>query len=139
MCPMSNENTAYTSDKDLTSLLMRPDVQQAVTDLMEELPKLTPLIKLLSKAASVGSEALSDGDLMAGVTEKVRDSVRPLQEKKEEYTGLLKEANERAKRNQDQIGIFGVLRLLKDPSVQYALRYVTALTELTSEKRRTGM
>lgn len=75
---------------------------------------------------------------MSGITDMVQDKIKPLQEKKAEYSDLLKEAGERAKRSNEHIGIFGVMRLLKDPTVQYALRYVSALTEMTSEKRRTN-
>ncbi len=120
---------------DVTELLMRADVQKALIDVLEQLPKFAPLLVLAGKGVEAAREAISDPDLMGGLEEVVLEKVKPLQGKASDLTSMLQEAKQRAERSNQYIGMFGLLRLLKDPTVQYALRYVQALVDVASERR----
>ena len=46
------------------------------------------------------------------------------------------EAKDRAEENNDVIGLFGLLKMLKDPQAQKLFRFMRAYLEISSEKNR---
>ncbi|QQE80087.1 DUF1641 domain-containing protein [Alicyclobacillus sp. SO9] len=119
---------------DVTELLLQPEVQHAVTELIQQLPKLAPLISLLGTGVEVATEALSDAEMMGGLETMVREKAKPLQTTVKNASEAIREAKSRAEKDNTYIGIFGVLRLLKDPNVQYALRFVQGMSDVVSER-----
>jgi uncharacterized protein YjgD (DUF1641 family) len=119
---------------DLTELLLQPEVQQAVTELIQQLPKLAPLVSLLGTGVEVATQALSDAEMMGGLESMVREKAEPLQTTVQNAAEAIREAKSRAEKDSTYIGIFGVLRLLKDENVQYALRFVQGMSDVVSER-----
>lgn len=129
--------TMTEKDADLDTLLMEPEIQQSLTTLLQELPRLATMIGVLGKVCDLGKEVLTDGDLMGGIEDRVRDTVGA---SAQGLYAAVQEAKRRADQDCTQIGVFGLLRLLKEPTVQRSLRFVQALcavmTEQNARKKR---
>lgn len=135
---MPDTTLNHTTKPDVTELLGREDVQAALTELLQQLPKLAVLTSLLGKGVDVAKEVLTDGDLMGGVEELVTGKLQPYQTKVSQLTSMLHTAKVRAEGMTNQIGIFGVMGMLKDPNVQFCLHYVQALSDLMTDYRKSN-
>jgi uncharacterized protein YjgD (DUF1641 family) len=66
----------------------------------------------------------------------MQEFIKPLEGKIKECAATAIEANDRAQANQETtIGLFGILRMLKDPQMQKVFRFVQAYLDLKSEKQ----
>jgi uncharacterized protein YjgD (DUF1641 family) len=120
---------------DLLDQLLKPEVQQSLTTLVEQLPKLTEVVNLLTKTYDLAQLVATD-DVLKG------DTVSALKEMSEPVIGSVKtlaataiEAKDRADATNDAIGIFGLLKLLKDPETQKLLRFANAFLEIQAERK----
>ncbi|GMA51448.1 hypothetical protein GCM10025857_28050 [Alicyclobacillus contaminans] len=132
---MAETTTLEKPTVDVTELLMRADVQKALIDVLEHLPKLAPVLVLAAKGVEAVRDAVTDPELMGGLEDLLLDKVKPLKSKASDVSSMVQEAKSRAERNTGYIGMFGLLRLLKDPTVQYALRFLQAFVDVASEHR----
>ena len=96
--------------------LLKPEVQESLTTLVEQLPKLTELVNILTKsydfAQSVATDEVLKNDTVGAITEiatPVVDSVKGL-------AATAIEAKDRADANNEVIGLFGLLKMMKDPA-----------------------
>ncbi|MFF2854066.1 DUF1641 domain-containing protein, partial [Peribacillus sp. NPDC058002] len=103
---------------DVLDQLLNPEVQESLNTLVEQLPKLTELVNILTKsydfAQSVATDDVLKNDTVSAISEiatPVVDSVKGLA-----VTAI--EAKDRAEVNHDVIGLFGLLRMMKDPQAQ---------------------
>lgn len=134
---MTKEHAVQTQ-ADAFELLLRPEYQDALRDIVEQLPKLATIASIFGKLYDVSSEALSDGELMGALEQMVVTKTKPVTETYENVTEAVKEAKLRAESDTSTIGVFGVLRLLKDPSVQRSLKMVSAFLQVWGEKSKTS-
>lgn len=135
---ITQAETAATSSQgkqDLLDQLLKPEVQQSLTTLVEQLPKLTEVVNLLTKAYDFAQQVATDDVLKS-------DTVGALKEFSEPVIGTVKsvaqtaiEAKDRAEASNETIGIFGLLKLLKDPEAQKLIRFVNAFLEVNSERK----
>lgn len=131
------EPVATTAGKlDVLEQLNKPEIQQALTVLIDHLPKLAEMATHLTKAYDFAQTALNDRVLIDDLKGGVEEFVKPMQEKAKHIAAAAIEANERAQTSTQQIGIFGLLSLLKDPQVQYALRFSQAFLEVSGERKK---
>ncbi|WP_274649259.1 DUF1641 domain-containing protein [Paenibacillus humicola] len=123
---------------DLLEQLTRPEIQDSLTVLIENLPKMAEMMTQLTKAYDFAQAIMTDrvliDDLKGGFTE----FAQPIQEKAKSLAQAAMEANERAQSSRATIGIFGLLNMLKDPQVQYALRFSQAFLDVTAEQKKRG-
>ncbi|WP_144548741.1 DUF1641 domain-containing protein, partial [Peribacillus simplex] len=111
---------------DVLDQLLNPEVQESLNTLVEQLPKLTELVNILTKsydfAQSVATDDVLKNDTVSAISEiatPVVDSVKGLA-----VTAI--EAKDRAEVNHDVIGLFGLLRMMKDPQAQKLFRFAQA-------------
>ena len=71
-------------------------------------------------------------DMIGGIS----DIVKPLGEKAKTYASAVIEASDRADESDEQIGLFGMIKLMKDPELQRMLRFSQAYLEILAEKRK---
>jgi uncharacterized protein YjgD (DUF1641 family) len=129
-------DTPSTQEKlDLLDQLLKPEVQESVTYLVEQLPKLTEIVGLLTKAYDYAQLVATDEVLK-------NDTVNAIKEVAEPAIGTVKslaqtaiEAKDRADESTEVIGLFGLLKLLKDPEAQKLFRFANAFLQVSAERK----
>lgn len=130
---LENERATHT-EADPFELLLKPEYQVALRDIVEILPKLATVMTLFGKLYDASAEAFSDPELMGAVEEIVRAKARPMLQTYNNLNVAVKEAKERAEADTTQIGVFGILKMLKDPVVQKNLKLVSAFLSVWAEQ-----
>ena len=130
------EAPAAASTKDLVDQLLKPEVQQSLTTLVDNLPKLTEMITKMTAAYDVVQSLATDkvfvDDIKAGFTGVVGPVIG--QVKNAAATAI--EAGDRAKRDTSSVSVFGLLKMLKDPNVQQALKFSQAYLDVLNEQKK---
>ena len=122
--------------KDILEQLLQPEVQQSLTTLVEQLPKLTELVNILTKsydfAQSVATDEVLKNDTVGAITE----IVEPVKETVKSVAQTAIEAKDRADSSTEIIGLFGLLKMLKDPQAQKLFRFANAYLQISEERNR---
>lgn len=121
------------SQPDAFELLLKPENQDALRTIVEELPKLASVMRLFGKLYDAAEEVLSDGDTVGAIEEIVRNKAQPVLDKYKSMTTVVRTAKNRAEQDTTQYGVFGILKLLKEPALQKNLRFVQAFLAAQSE------
>lgn len=130
----SDQPTTISEQVDVLDHLMKPEVQESLTVLVENLPKLAEMTTLLTKTYDIAQQVMTDKVLIDDVTSGVKDIVKPVQDKVKVVAAAAMEANERSQSEGTTIGLFGLLKMLKDPQVQNILRFSQAFLTVMAEK-----
>ena len=130
----ATENTA--AKLDVLEQLTKPEIQEALTVLIEQLPKLAEMTTKLTAAYDFVQTAMNDEVLKKDIASGITEVVKPIQEKAKTLAATAIEAKDRAEVNTGTIGIFGLMNMLKDPQVQYALRFMQAFLDVSAEKKQ---
>lgn len=123
---------------DVLEQLLQPEVQQSLTELIEQLPKLTELVGLLTKTYDFAHQVATDRVLIEDFAGGLQEMLKPVEQKVKGVASAAIEANERAEQSNEQIGLFGMLRMLKDPEVQRMLRFAQAYLDIVGERKKQG-
>ncbi|PLS02507.1 DUF1641 domain-containing protein [Neobacillus cucumis] len=119
---------------DVLDQLLNPEVQESLTNLVEQLPKLTELVNLLTKsyafAQSVATDEVLKNDTIGAITE----IVEPIKDSVKGIAATAIEAKDRAEESNEVIGLFGILKMLKDPQAQKLFRFINAYLEVSAER-----
>lgn len=116
-------------DKLTQTHAINEETWQALITLLDKLPTLLAMIETLEKVQLFIQSFMQDKQSMEQLGESVKSYLAPVTEKIE----LVKEAQERAKRDQTQVSLFTLLRWIKEPAVQDSLKFVRALLQVWSE------
>lgn len=119
--------------KDILDHLLKPEVQESLNTLVEELPKLTEMVSVLTKYYDIAQSLATDELLKSDTVHAIKDFADPLKKTAKTVASTAIEAKDRAEESNEVIGLFGMLRMLKDPQVQKLLRFAHAYLEITSE------
>lgn len=119
----------------ISKVALSKDNLEALASIADKLPRIAQSLELLDKVVPLLEKAgqRENWVAMAGLVEVL---AAPVTEKFQDGMSMVKEAKQRSERNKNDISIFGVLKLLKDPLVQDGLKFVQALLEVTNEKRK---
>lgn len=128
------EKTLAQGERDLLDQLLKPEVQQSLTVLVEQLPKLTELITELTKNLEVVKSLVTDEVLKEDTVGAIKEVAEPVIHSAKHLAANVIEAKDRAEESQEVIGIFGLLKLLKDPQAQKMLRFLNAFLKVAAEK-----
>jgi uncharacterized protein YjgD (DUF1641 family) len=130
-------STENSGQNDVLDQLLKPEVQESLTVLVENLPKLAEMVTFLTKSYDVVQSLLTDRVLLDDLAGGIQEFVKPVQGKVKEYAAAAIEANDRAQANETTtIGLFGLLRMLKDPQVQKLFRFAQAYLDIMSEQQK---
>jgi len=132
-----DETQTATKYRDISEVLLDEDVEQSLVTLLEQLPKLTSIISMASTAAGLLQEAVTDPELMDIAKDMTKEKLAPLQSRWLEAKEILRDTRLQAEQDTAYIGVFGLLRILKDPQVQKSLRYIQAFLR-TLEARQSA-
>ncbi|GIP40457.1 hypothetical protein J31TS4_37370 [Paenibacillus sp. J31TS4] len=130
------ETSASQAKPDVLDQLMKPEVQESLTVLVENLPKLAEMVTLMTKAYDVAQSVASDRVLIEDLKGGMDEFVKPITTKAKSVAQAAIEAGERAQAEPATIGLFGLLKMLKDPQVQKTLRYTQAFLDVLGEKQQ---
>lgn len=116
--------------------LLKPEVQESLTVLVDQLPKLTEMMTLLTKTYDLVQKVATDRVLIQDMVGGIQEVVKPLEEKAKAIASAAIEANDRAEQSDATIGLFGMLKLLKDPELQRMLRFAQAYLDIMNERKQ---
>jgi uncharacterized protein YjgD (DUF1641 family) len=119
---------------DVLDQLLKPEIQESLATLVEQLPRLTELVNLLTKsydfAQSVATDELLKNDTVGAITE----IVEPIKDTVKSIAATAIEAKDRAEERNEVIGLFGLLKMIKDPQAQKLFRFINAYLEVSAER-----
>ena len=122
---------------DVMKHLSQPEVQEALIILGNNLPKLSEMVIVLLKAYDMAQSLLTDELLKKDTVGAMKQFTEPIKATVKDLTATAIEAKDRAEANiSTSIGLFGLLRMLKDPQVQKIFRFVQAYINITNEKQK---
>ncbi|MGO0063820.1 DUF1641 domain-containing protein [Brevibacillus fluminis] len=121
---------------DVLDQLMKPEVQESLTVLVDNLPKLAEMVTMLTKTYDIVHGLATDKVFVEDLKGGVEEFVKPIQEKAMGIAAAALEANERSQEATTTVGLFGILKMLKDPQVQKTLHFAQAFLEVLGEKNK---
>lgn len=135
----SQETTITSSDnaqRDIVDQLLKPEVQESLTVLVQQLPKLTELVNILTKSYDFAKTVATDETLKSDTVGAISEIAGPVVGTVKNIAATVIEAKDRADASQEVIGLFGLLKMLKDPEAQKLFRFVNAYLQVAGEKSR---
>lgn len=126
------------SKSDVLDQLLKPEVQEALTQLVDQLPKLSEMMAFMTKTYELAQKVATDRVLIQDTVGGISEVVKPLTEKVKGYASAAIEASDRAESSENVIGLFGMLKLLKDPELQKMLRFSQAYLDILGERKKQG-
>ncbi|MCA1293327.1 DUF1641 domain-containing protein [Paenibacillus sp. alder61] len=135
----AQETTITSSDnaqRDIVDQLLKPEVQESLTVLVQQLPKLTELVNILTKSYDFAKTVATDETLKSDTVGAISEIAGPVVGTVKNIAATVIEAKDRADASQEVIGLFGLLKMLKDPEAQKLFRFVNAYLQVAGEKSR---
>lgn len=120
---------------DVLDQLLKPEVQQAITTLVDQLPKLAEMMTVMTGIYDLAQKVAKDRVLIQDTIGGFQEVLKPLGEKVKDYASAAIEANDRADQGGPTIGVFGMVKLLKDPELQRMLRFGQAYLNILGERK----
>ncbi|CAN7670835.1 MULTISPECIES: DUF1641 domain-containing protein [unclassified Paenibacillus] len=121
---------------DVLDQLLKPEVQESLTLLVDNLPKLAEMVNMLTKAYDFAQNVATDKVLINDFAQGIGEFVKPVQETAKNIASAAIEAGERSQADVGTtIGLFGMLKMLKDPEVQKTLRFAQAFLNVLAERK----
>jgi uncharacterized protein YjgD (DUF1641 family) len=114
--------------------LLKPEVQESLTTLVEQLPKLTELVNILTKSYDFAQSVATDEVLKSDTIGAITEIVEPIKDTVKSVAVTAIEAKDRAEESKEVIGLFGLLKMLKDPQAQKLFRFINAYLEVSAER-----
>ncbi|MBX9953464.1 DUF1641 domain-containing protein, partial [Peribacillus simplex] len=111
---------------DVLDQLLKPEVQESLNTLVEQLPKLTELVNILTKSYDFAQSVATDDVLKNDTVSAISEIATPVVHSVKGLAANAIEAKDRAEANNDVIGLFGLLRMMKDPEAQKLFRFAQA-------------
>ncbi|MFC5560018.1 DUF1641 domain-containing protein [Ureibacillus thermophilus] len=129
------QSSVSKEQQDLLDQLLKPEVQESLTYLVEQLPKLAEVVGLLTKAYDLAQQVATDEVLKSDTVNAIKEVSEPVISTVKGLAQTAIEAKDRAEESTEAIGLFGVLKLLKNPEVQKLLRFANAFLEVSAERK----
>ncbi|WP_048882904.1 DUF1641 domain-containing protein [Bacillus sp. 445_BSPC] len=120
---------------DVLDQLLKPEVQESLNTLVEQLPKLTELVNILTKSYDFAQSVATDDVLKNDTVSAISEIATPVVHSVKGLAANAIEAKDRAEANNDVIGLFGLLKMMKDPQAQKLFRFAQAFLEVSSERK----
>lgn len=139
MSEQTTQSTKAVSQQQLDVLdqLLKPEVQESLTTLVDQLPKLTEMVTTLTKVYDVAQTLATDETFRNDTVSTVTEMATPVVKTAKNLAATAIEAKDRSSVSEETIGLFGMLKLLKDPQVQSAFRFANAFLEVSKENKQT--
>lgn len=116
--------------------LLKPEVQQSLTALIEQLPKLNELVSILTKSYDFIQAVATDEVLKSDTVGAIQEIMDPVTDTVRNIAVTAIEAKDRAEESNEVIGLFTLLRMMKDPQAQKLFRFINAYLQISRERNR---
>lgn len=120
--------------EDLLDQLLKPEVQESLTTLVEQLPQITQLVGALTKSLDFVQTVASDEVLKSDTAGAIKELAEPVVDSVKTMAATVIEAKDRANESSENITLFGMMRMIKDPQVQKMLRFMNAYLQVSGER-----
>lgn len=130
------EAVSSKSQREVLDQLLNPEVQQSLNVLIQELPKLTELVGVLTKSYDFAKSVATDEVLKNDTFGAISEIAGPVVGKVKDIAATVIEAKDRAEASQEVIGVFGLMKMLKDPEAQKIFRFMNAYLQVAGEKNK---
>lgn len=114
--------------------LLKPEVQESLTVLVEQLPKLTELVGVLTKSYDFVQTVAADEVLKSDTVNAIKELAEPVVHSAKNMAATVIEAKDRANASNENIGLFGLMKMMKDPEAQKLFRFVNAYLQVAGER-----
>ena len=136
---MSETNTQAQSEvtpnqQALLEQLLKPEVQESLSTLVNHLPQLTEMLTTLSKSYEFTKNLATDEVFKSDMISATTEIFGPVVEGARGVALNAIEAKDRAEKSQEVIGIFGLMKMLKDPQAQKLFRFMNAYLQVSNER-----
>lgn len=131
-----SNSSANLEQLDVLNQLLKPEVQQSLTALVEQLPKLTELVNMLTKSYDFVQSVATDEVLKSDTVGAIQEIMDPVTDTVRNIAATAIEAKDRAEESNEVIGLFTLLRMIKDPQVQKLFRFINAYLQISEEHNR---
>lgn len=133
---LTQEPQVVRGELDVLDQLMKPEVQKSLSELVENLPKLAEMVTMMTKVYDVAQSLATDRVLIEDLKGGLEEFVKPIGDTAKGLASAAIEANDRSNLDSSTIGLFGLLKMLKDPQVQKMFRFTQAFLEVLSERQK---
>ncbi|OAB40784.1 DUF1641 domain-containing protein [Paenibacillus glacialis] len=123
-------------NNDLLDQLLKPEVQESLTSLIQQLPKLNEIINAMTKTYDFAHSVATDDVLKSDTVGAITEIVGPVAGSVKHIAANVIEAKDRAEKSQEVIGLFGLMKMLKDPQAQKMFRFVNAYLQVSEENNK---
>lgn len=120
---------------DVLEQLLKPEVQESLTALIDQLPKLTEMVEGLTKAYDFAQSVATDDVLKNDTVGAIKEIAVPVTENVKKIAATAIEAKDQAETSNETIGLFGLLKMIKDPQAQKLFRFMNAYLQISNEKK----
>jgi uncharacterized protein YjgD (DUF1641 family) len=120
--------------EDVLDQLLKPEVQESLTTLIEQLPQLTQLVGVLTKSMDFVQSVASDEVLKNDTVGAIKEIAEPVVGSVKNMAATVIEAKDRANESSETISVFGMMKMIKDPQVQKLLRFMNAYLQVSGER-----
>lgn len=122
------------SQQALLEKLSNPEVQASLNTLVDQLPQLTELVDALTKSYAFTKQLANDEVLKNDIVSATTEIVGPVIEGARGIALNAVEAKDRAEKSDEVIGIFGLMKMMKDPQAQKLFRFINAYLQVANER-----
>lgn len=119
----------------MDALTKSEETIQSFITLIDELPTLTKLVHLVSRVYQAGEDVVTDGSTLDGASKLIQGYTEPVVKTVKQGYQAYEVAKERAADDQTRYTVFSLLKMLKDPNVQKALRFSQAMLDALGESK----
>ncbi len=120
---------------DVLDLVVQPEIKEFLVTTVQMVPKITNIMKITSEMYDLAEALLKDTEMLEIFGEATKGTTEPIQDTIEDGVSLVHEAQERAEADTSNVGMIGLYRMLKDPTIQKNLRFMKALLAILAERR----
>ncbi|AIQ17728.1 MULTISPECIES: DUF1641 domain-containing protein [Paenibacillus] len=132
--PEQEAPKASLTKEDVLDQLLKPEVQESLTTLIEQLPQLTQLVGVLTKSMDFVQSVASDEVLKNDTVGAIKEIAEPVVGSVKNMAATVIEAKDRANESSETISVFGMMKMIKDPQVQKLLRFMNAYLQVSGER-----
>lgn len=121
--------------EDLLNQLLKPEVQESLILLVEQLPQITQLVNVLTKSVDFVESVATDEVLKNDTVGAIKEMAGPVVGAVKNLAATVIEAKDRADASSETISLFGMMKMIKDPQVQNVLRFMNAYLQVSGERQ----
>lgn len=134
---------------DVLDLVVQPEIKEFLATTIPMIPKITNIMRITSKLYDLTEALLKDTEILEILemdTMKTAEAVETAEtagpihhlvpEAIQDGVALVHEAQIRAESDSSKVGMIGLYRMLKDPTVQKNLRFMKAWLAIISERQK---